>query len=216
MTKRARRYSIKVMLIKVFFDGSCEPVNPGGNVGVGAVIYWDGKRIAAISDNLGSSEKTSNNVAEYEALAYALEFLRKRKMENESIEVYGDSMIVINACKKQKASKGLCAESSHRVIFLASQFPHAKYFWIPREQNCEADILSRKYYPSNGKRFFQNSLQFDKDFLTNEYLKIYAREFSGTHAKTGPIESLPIPRVRKLVKYRRSARALSISVPGQG
>lgn len=37
-------------MIEAFFDGCCEPVNPGGTAAYGAVILKDGKKIWEASE----------------------------------------------------------------------------------------------------------------------------------------------------------------------
>ena len=57
------------MKIVAYFDGACEPINPGGYAAFGAVIFIDGVRIWESSKlfvpQIGREEETSNNVAEY-------------------------------------------------------------------------------------------------------------------------------------------------------
>jgi ribonuclease HI len=49
-----------------YFDGACEPVNPGGTASFGAVIFEDDRQIWECSDLYQPPEghQTSNNVAE--------------------------------------------------------------------------------------------------------------------------------------------------------
>jgi ribonuclease HI len=52
-------------LVEAWFDGSCEPVNPGGTAFYGAVIVIDGEatELSVIADP-ATVEITTNNVAE--------------------------------------------------------------------------------------------------------------------------------------------------------
>ena len=77
---------------KCYFDGACEPINPGGAIGAG--IYIVGSR-RTYKDKyfIPCKPENTNNVAEYIALIKVLEF-----MANKSgcrIEIFGDSMLVI-------------------------------------------------------------------------------------------------------------------------
>ena len=66
-------------MIKAYFDGCCEPVNPGGTASYGAVIFKGAKRIWECSEvfypTLGKEKETSNNVAEYCGFIAILEHL---------------------------------------------------------------------------------------------------------------------------------------------
>ncbi len=57
------------MSIRAYFDGACEPINPGGTIGFGAVIFdyagheiWHASGISRPNDG---PQQTSSNVAEY-------------------------------------------------------------------------------------------------------------------------------------------------------
>src|SRR5690348_637142 len=75
-----------------YFDGACEPVNPGGTASYGAVIFRDCKRIWECSEiynsGPGNERNTSNNVAEYAALIAVLEWFADRKLFHPEIMVY--------------------------------------------------------------------------------------------------------------------------------
>src|SRR3989442_15433552 len=98
--------------IVVNIDGLCEPVNPGGTATFGFVIRDDsGSILTSKSGVVGKGPAMSNNVAEYAALCEALEFLLKKNRENSSIEVRGDSALVMNQMSdKWKFRKGLYRE----------------------------------------------------------------------------------------------------------
>ncbi len=95
----------------------------------------------------------SNNVAEYAALCEALEFLLKKKREDSTIEVRSDSTLVVNQMSgKWKLRKGLYREKYLEAIRLRTQFAQLRFRWIPREDNEEADGLSREAYESNASQ----------------------------------------------------------------
>ena len=133
----------------LFFDGLCEPVNPGGVATYGYAIYVDGRRIAADCGVVGSGMEgrdVTNNVAEYSALIAGL----RRLLElgwREGVEIRGDSQLVI------RQLQGVYAVRSPRIAplyeeakRLLSEFADVRLVWIPRELNREADELSRKCY----------------------------------------------------------------------
>ena len=133
-------------MIVVHIDGLCEPVNPGGTATFGYVIRDDsGSILTSKSGVVGKGPAMSNNVAEYAALCEALEFLLKKNRENSSIEVKGDSALVMNQMsRKWKFRKGLYREKYQEALRLMARFTDLRFRWIPREENEEADKLSRE------------------------------------------------------------------------
>src|SRR3989441_41173 len=137
-----------VRTIIIHIDGLFEPVNPGGTATFGYVIRDDsGSILASKSGVVAKSPATSSNVAEYAVLCEALEFLLKKNRENSSIEVRGDSALVMNQMSdKWKFRKGLYREKYQEAVRLRAQFTDLRFLWIPREENEEADELSREAY----------------------------------------------------------------------
>lgn len=135
-------------MITLNFDGACWP-NPGGRAGYGALVCRDDIIIAKISGSIPAGE-TSNNVAEYAALIAALTWLFDNGFDQEIIEACGDSMLVIKqiwgwpAGRKWKIKRGLYFENAQRAKELVSKFPLITGKWVPREENGEADLLSRR------------------------------------------------------------------------
>src|SRR6185437_8524734 len=89
--------------IKAYFDGCCEPVNPGGTASFGAVVFISDKRAWECSKifypTKGKEKETSNNVAEYCGFISILEYLLENQLHNENIEIFGDSKLVIEQMK---------------------------------------------------------------------------------------------------------------------
>ena len=129
-------------------DGLCEPVNPGGTATFGYLVRDEsGDVLTRRSGLVGSGAAMSNNVAEYAAVCEALEFLLKKHRETGVIEVRSDSALVVNQMsEKWKLRKGLYAEKYHEAQRLRDQFANVSFRWIPREENEEADSLSREAY----------------------------------------------------------------------
>ena len=136
------------MPIVVYVDGLCEPVNPGGTATYGYVIRNDdGRDIARKSGVVGKGPGMSNNVAEYAALCEALRYLIREKMTLLPVEIRSDSRLLVNQMKGEwKFHKGLYAQKYRDAKALATQFDRVKFRWIPREENKEADALSREAY----------------------------------------------------------------------
>jgi len=131
-------------LITVFFDGLSNPANPG--IGTyGFIIYIDSKKVKEGYGALGVD--VTNNQAEYTALIKALEWLVKKGLTHEKVVVKGDSQLVIRQLNGQYAVKAprilLLFEKAMKLI---QKFSDISFLWIPREENEEADSLSRKAY----------------------------------------------------------------------
>jgi ribonuclease HI len=155
------------------FDGLCEPINPGGIATFGVVIRRG--RVHLLEDSGLAfaepwSDQASNNVAEYSALIRGLRWLKDHDMVESPIVVRGDSSLVINQLKgifKVKAVRLLELYQEARKLF--HEFPNIKIEWVDRNQNKEADLLSRlaysKYrrkYPQPRKEQVKQSAALDK------------------------------------------------------
>jgi len=131
---------------KLYFDGSCEPINPGGDIGVGYyVVNGDGELMGSLSKKFSRSEfknGTSNNIAEYLALKLGLAYCIEIGIKN--LDVFGDSMLVIKQMSGEwKIKKGLYVEYANASSELNSQFDSINYFWVSRDENNLADDLSK-------------------------------------------------------------------------
>jgi ribonuclease HI len=135
-------------LIVVHIDGLCEPVNPGGAATFGYVIRDDSRRVLQRKSGLvGKGPAMSSNVAEYAALCEALGFLLTNKHQDSIIEVRSDSTLVVNQMSgKWKFRKGLYREKYLEAVRLCARFAKLRFRWIPRDENEEADQLTREAY----------------------------------------------------------------------
>jgi len=125
-------------MIKVFIDGACEPINPGGTAAYGLIVYRDNTLIFQKGEVIGSGSEFSNNVAEYAGL---LAFLNLRKV-NEPATIYSDSQLLVNQMSGLwSAHKGLYLGNYKKAINLCAGQPF-RFIWIPKEENIEADTLS--------------------------------------------------------------------------
>lgn len=86
-----------------------------------------------------------SDVAEYQGVFLGLEKLIELGLQNEEITWFGDNQFVMNYLKKrQKGKPGKdYYELSSQSINLLSRFKDVKFKWFPREQNTEADALSK-------------------------------------------------------------------------
>ena len=133
-----------------WFDGACEPVNPGGTASFGVVIKGeDGTVLLRDHGVLGKGKDMTNNVAEYGGVLHVLKYLASRPPGR--VTIYGDSNLVINQLGgRWRIKKGLylaiAVETKELLAYLRERGWQIRLCWIPREQNEECDALSKKSY----------------------------------------------------------------------
>jgi ribonuclease HI len=146
--------------LEVFFDGLCQPYNPGGIACYAFIIKKQQGRPHTIHSEYGLaaepfSDHATNNVAEYTGIIKALEWLlqQQRRTEsdnhiaNERVIIKGDSQLVIYQIKgKYKVKAIKIIPLYQKVMSLISKFNDIHIEWIPREKNSEADKLSNYAY----------------------------------------------------------------------
>lgn len=134
--------------ITCYIDGSCEPVNPGGKMGIGITMEIEGKKID-LSDSYEENPNNSCNLAEYLALQMALIHIALQRLTDYKILFRSDSQLLINQMKGNwKIKKGAyadCARLCKRAIYDIGNKQNIQFDfqWIPREQNEYADNLSK-------------------------------------------------------------------------
>lgn len=152
-------------MIEAYFDGCCEPVNPGGTASYGVVILKNGQEIFRASElflpKKGRERETSNNIAEYAGFKAILQFLLSNNLQGSQIIVRGDSNLVIqqmfrtlqNHGKLWKIKQGHYVPVARECKELLKQFPYIAGEWIPREKNGLADELSKAQLKGAGIKF---------------------------------------------------------------
>jgi ribonuclease HI len=136
-------------LIEVYFDGLCQPINPGGIACYAFLIRRNGKIVYSDSGLAREpfSDDSTNNVAEYVALARALEWLIQNNLLSERIEIRSDSQLVVNQLMgSYKVRAKRIIPLYKKVLQLKSEFRDVHIQWVPREMNREADVLTNKAY----------------------------------------------------------------------
>lgn len=106
------------------------------------------------------SEESTNNVAEYTALAKALQWLLANNFNSKKVEIKSDSQLVVNQLTgdyKVKARRIL--PLFKQVLFLKTKFQDIQIKWIPRDKNREADRLTNKAY---NKALLENPEYLDR------------------------------------------------------
>jgi ribonuclease HI len=132
--------------IQVYFDGLCQPCNPGGTACFAFIV--NNKEESTIHSEYGlAAYDSTNNVAEYTGTIKALEWLLKNNLTNENIIARGDSRLVINQIKRHfKVKAPNIIPLYYEAKSLISKFKYIQFEWIPRDDNKEADRLSNLAY----------------------------------------------------------------------
>jgi ribonuclease HI len=143
-TKIPRGTIVHEEVARVHFDGACQPPKGGGLATFGFVI--DG----ALEHRDGGlavppwSAHATNNVAEYVGAIRALEWLLEHRFQG-IVVVLGDSQLVVRQMRGEYEVKAEHLKAYHaRLSQLAQQFREVRFDWVPREENAEADRLSKE------------------------------------------------------------------------
>lgn len=140
-------------IIEVFCDGLCEP-NPGGVATCSWVVYNDGKKIYEDCRVVCAGDGATNNVAEYGAVITAMGWLLANGYGKKKVVVNSDSQLCvrqINGLYRVKAPLVVSLHGEAKEMF--RKFRDISFKWIPREENGEADALSRKAYDNYSKSY---------------------------------------------------------------
>lgn len=167
---------LEIPEINLYCDGACEPKNPGGVATYGWVLYErlengsNGSRLTkGMNVVVDGGKLATNNYAEYCGLGFALRFLKDKGYQG-SVYVFSDSKLLVNQvanewkCNKQHLRKLRqriwdiademklypCSPTELQIIKESGLQDDGYGFlvlqWIPREQNEEADALSKKAF----------------------------------------------------------------------
>ncbi len=150
-----------------YFDGLCEPVNPGGIATYGYVIY--DKEGNAVAKGCGIAaaglvgEYATNNVAEYAGVIALLKRLKELRIENPLIR--GNSRLVIKQLTGEFKVK-----SPHLIpLYLEAKEladeVGASFEWVPRGKNSVADKLSRIAYEEFVRRNLNAFLKYYSNYV---------------------------------------------------
>ena len=138
-------------LIEGWFDACCEPRNPGGHVGWGALLKFDHQQFWTGSGYFPATREMSNNFGEYSAVVGLLDEIYRRQLLglDGPIAIRGDSKLVIMQLQgKWKVHGGLYVPmhlEAKRKLRMVSVLcgGQIRLEWVPREQNNECDVLSK-------------------------------------------------------------------------
>jgi ribonuclease HI len=168
--------TLQVPGLVAFFDGCCEPENPGGTAGYGAVVMETRPHGAPSlttlwqhSGMIPAAPTTSNNIAEYLAVLSIFDWLIGECRMAHKVAVFGDSRLVVcqlwgwptGSAKwkihgvdvKKDQRPGLYAEKAVEAREKLKRLPYVRGFWIPRDKNDRADVLSKAELKKAGVEF---------------------------------------------------------------
>lgn len=151
-----------LQLLEVYFDGLCQPVNPGGVACYAYVVKENNKLIHSDYGLAGEpfSKEATNNVAEYTALERALEWLVDNN-HAAKVMVRSDSQLVVNQLNGQyRVRTKRLVPLYLNVVSLMKKFSDIQIEWVPRERNAEADRLTNVAY----NKFLQDNPECLKKF----------------------------------------------------
>ena len=148
----------------LYFDGLCEPKNPGGVATYGFVIKDEEGNVVCKGKGLVGAgmfgDDVTNNVAEYTALIKGLECFLEKGLKGPLV-VRGDSQLVIRQLKGEYKVKSPRMKPLYEKVKELIKGLDVTFEWVPREKNEEADSLSReafreflKEYGEEYKRFY--------------------------------------------------------------
>ncbi|MDF2727424.1 MAG: putative ribonuclease [Nitrososphaera sp.] len=150
-------------MIEVYFDGLCQPINPGG-ISCYAFLVKSGGRTIYSDYGIAVepfSQDSTNNVAEYTALVKALQWLLEKNLGSTKVEVKSDSQLIVNQLTGDYKVKSKRIVSLYKqVLLLKRKFQDIEIKWVPREENREADRLTNKAY--------NKALQENPEYLDRE------------------------------------------------
>lgn len=124
-------------IVTIFTDGGSRG-NPGP-AAIGGVIKYDGKQ-HDFAEYIG---ETTNNQAEYQAILFALNWVKENTVDDIEVNCFLDSQLVVEQLKgnykmKNEGLKPLFWEIREIIMDLGGK---VSFTHIPREQNKDADAL---------------------------------------------------------------------------
>ncbi len=147
----------------LYFDGLCEPINPGGVATYGFIIKDEkGSIICKGKGIVGAGmfgDDVTNNVAEYMALIKALECFREKGLRGPLV-VKGDSQLVIRQLKGEYKVRSPRIKPLYKKVKDLIESLDVRFEWVPRERNVEADKLSREAFKEFLEKYRREYMEY--------------------------------------------------------
>jgi ribonuclease HI len=134
------------MKLKIYTDGGARG-NPGP-AGCGVVVY--NAQDKKIEEDFSFIDRATNNQAEYEALILGLK--KAKELKATEVDCYSDSKLIVEQLNHNyKIKNPALGFLFIKVWNLSQSFKKVQFFYIPREQNKEADKLVNQVIDQNTK-----------------------------------------------------------------
>ncbi|OSS42538.1 Ribonuclease HI [Desulfurella amilsii] len=145
---------MKYDFVVVNTDGSC--IDNPGSMGIAFVIQFDDNTVFRYSEYIGFG---TNNLAEYQAVLKALEYIQKNNIIANRFIFKSDSQLIVKQINGEWQTKDhILDEIRKKIIAICNSIGYIKtkktkpksniaeftFSWIPREQNRLADRLAKK------------------------------------------------------------------------
>lgn len=136
--------------INLYFDGGCQPKNPGGVATSGWFLTDENGKIVAEGAKVvaDGGVLATNNYAEYCAVGLGLKFLVENEWSGESLTIRGDSKLVINQISSEWKCKAPHLKKLLEKILIHIDALDVEWssIWIKRDSNNHAHDLAEKEY----------------------------------------------------------------------
>lgn len=132
-------------MIKIYIDAA---TNQTKEMSAGGMIIIKDKQQLQLRQPLNAK---TNNEAEFEMLACALDYCSTHNFQHQTLFIYTDSKIVIDSIKKQYAKDDRFKPHLEKILTNMKEFDLLFIEWIEEKDNKGADNLARqalqKKYP---------------------------------------------------------------------
>lgn len=114
-------------------------------MGTGSIVKVDGDIVFSKSSFYSAVPTNTNNISEYIAFGLVLKYILDNNLDGEDVTIMGDSQLVVNQMGGSWGIKeGAYKKYAFRCKELLKLFKKKPtIFWIKRDQNEEADQLSK-------------------------------------------------------------------------
>lgn len=138
----------RLTVITANIDGLAEPRNPG--TGTYGYVVYEGRKKLAEGGGFAGYEVT-NNYAEYTALVEVLRKMKELGIKGDIVLRSDSQLLVGQMSRGWEVKRGGYLEKFKEAKDILKEFGSVEFEWIPREQNEEADLLSRIAYEKHKK-----------------------------------------------------------------
>jgi ribonuclease HI len=143
--------------LDIYTDGACSG-NPGMG-GIGVVIKDQGKVVKELSQSL---DQTTNNLAEYTAVIYALQ--EALIFRADVVAIHTDSELLFRQVKGEyKVINPNIKPLFEQIRHLAKGFKGLTFKHIPRQQNREADSLAKRAIKKEQAKVVASEFNFGEE-----------------------------------------------------